>query len=447
MGFRKIDSIVVSVILALFLVGSFPQSANAAELVLVSPDVEDEIERLITEGNIPSLHGCIVSEDSIEWVGGFGEETDIDSPFLIGSIQKVFVAISIMQFYERGEIDLDSDVSEYLPFELKNPRYPNISITPRMLLSHRSGLESYLPYEFCYDWEGLPSSEYPIWYNQGVIDITLSEYLAECLTPEGQFSSSRNWLTWEPGTQYSYANSGFKLLMCLLEIVSGQSISDYMTENIFTPLRLNNTGFNATELDTPQAKSYTRINVTNIALPVWNGQYMIRSSISDMSHLLIALMNMGEFDGHQLLQSETVEMMLENTYSEDPAWDPGRELRWKGYGLGLDIFSPNLYGHGGSTIGYLAYSYFSPNLKKGYVQLSNVNSILDPIGDEWQEIVHYTNEIRNLVLTEAGMIPLISFIEIILITCSSIVLVSITYGILRRRKLKRKIREPKSVVM
>ena len=433
---RKSNTLVISVIVLLTLIAYFPLIVSAAGTELVSPAVDIEIERLMTEGNIPSLHVCVVSDDSINWARGFGEETNLDTPFLIGSIQKVFVAISVMQLYEAGEIDLDENVSEYLPFNLVHPIFPNIPITVRMLLSHRSGLGSYLPYEFCYDWSGVPYPEWPVLYTSGVIDISLSEYLEECLTSEGQYYSNSNWLSWEPDTEYSYANSGFKLLMSLLETVTGLNILDYMQENIFTPLRLNNTGFDATELNTPQATPYTRNDVTNIALPVWNGKYMIRSSVRDMGHLLIALMNMGEFDGQQILQSETVEMMLENTYSDGLTWDLRRELRWKGYGLGLDIFSHNLHGHGGSTIGFTSDCHFNPALRRGFIRLSNVNSILDPSGEEWRDIYDYTNAVRTLVLTQAGMIPPISILELSIILGSGFCAIAIIRSLIRRRKRK-----------
>ena len=404
---REMTIVGLSVILVFVLVGWSFQVWGAARSALVSREVEDEIEGLVMEGNIPSLHLCIVSGGSINWVKGFGEEMDLDTPFLIGSIQKVFVAISVMQLYERGRIELDTDVSQYLPFGLVSPRYPNVSITVRMLLSHRSGLGD-LPYEFCYDWDGLPYPEYRTEYSPSVIGISLGQYLQMCLAPDGEFYSYSNWLAWKPGTEYSYANAGYKLLACLVETVANQTISEYMQQNIFAPLRLNNTGFDAAALTTPQATPYTRIGSINIALPVWNGQYMMRSSIKDMGHLLVALMNMGEFDGHQLLQAQTVEMMMENTYSNLTTRDLPRELRWKGYGLGLDIFSQGLCGHGGSTIGFTADCHFTPTLRRGYVRLSNVNSILNPGVEEWGDILHYTDQIRFLVLTHVGMVPRIS---------------------------------------
>ncbi|MHA1862563.1 MAG: serine hydrolase domain-containing protein, partial [Candidatus Thorarchaeota archaeon] len=333
-----------------------------------------------------------------------------------------------------GDIELDTDVSDYIPFDLVNPIHPDISITPRMLLSHRSGLGVYLPYEFCYDWNGEPFADYTIGYSTSVVNVTLAEYLSECLVPGGEHYSNENWLSWEPGTEHSYANSGFKVLMCLLETVTGQSISEYMQENIFTPLRLNNTGFNATALDMPQATPYTRINGTNHALPIWNGLYMMRSSICDMGNLLIALMNMGEFDGHQLLQPETVAMMMNNTNSNLPPLNLKREPQREGYGFGLDIFSHALYGHGGSTIGFTADSYFNPTMKRGYVKLSNVNSILIPGTEEWRSIYDTTQKVKLLVLTHVGLIPPFYILEVFIFLCVGVCCVGIVSTIIRKRR-------------
>ena len=154
---KKPNTTVMSVMLLLVLVVSLPQYVDGAGTEVLSPDIDERIEDLMERGDIPSLQLCVVSEDTIEWARGFGEETNLDTPFLIGSTQKVFVAISIMQLFENGEIELDADVSEYLPFEVTNPRFSSSMITPRLLLSHRSGLGVILPYEFCYDWQGPPT--------------------------------------------------------------------------------------------------------------------------------------------------------------------------------------------------------------------------------------------------------------------------------------------------
>jgi CubicO group peptidase (beta-lactamase class C family) len=417
------------------------QGVEAQDSDLISTGIEDEIERLVADGDIPTLHACVVSGTEIDWVKGFGDQTDLDTTFLIGSVQKVFVAISILQLYEDGLISLDDDVNDYLPFDIRHPDYPDTPITIQMLLSHRSGLQPTFSSEFCYDWEGGYTPEYRSYiraYYSSVVGISLGEYLSMVIPSTGSLYSQYDWI-FEPDSQFGYSNTGYKILMYLLELVSNQTISMYMHENIFGPLRMNNTGFNATEFIEHHAIPHTRThgNNTNMELPVWNGQYMLRSSARDMGHLLIALMNEGQFDGHQLLQQDTLSMMLENTDPGNPLNNLRREIRWQGYGFGIEVRTHGSFGHGGSTVGFTAECYFNPASRLGYIKLSNVNAILDSTSTQWQDINSVTSEIRTLVLTHLGMIPAFDPLLIIMggISCFSIGIMLFSLWRKRRRSV------------
>jgi len=425
---------ITSICIILFVVVLLIPPSDATGSGIVSSHVEEEIGRITTEGSIPSFHACVVFEDKISWIGGFGAQTDSDTVFLIGSIQKVLVAISILQLYENGSIELDNDVSDYLPFDISNPSHSDVAITVRMLLAHRTGLDTTMPHEFCYDWGGAyyPDYTYGREYYTPVINISLGDFLSECLTPSGSYYSSSNWL-FEPGTQYSYSNSGYKILMYLIETVSEQSISEYMQENIFSPLLMNNTGFNSSDFIGHHAVPNTRISGSNLELPIWDGQYMMRSTVSDLGHLMIALMNGGQFGDSQILQPETTDMMLERVSDFASENTVPSELRWEGYGLGLDIFSHGLYGHGGSTIGFRGLMYFNPTKMMGYVWLANVNCILKYNSNDWYEISRNTTEIRNLVLVGIGLFPA-SDLNPVLIIVTGVVVAIMLANIIRVRR-------------
>ena len=311
-----------------------------------------------------------------------------------------------------------------------------------MLLSHRSGLTQLLPHEFCYDWEGLYYPDYDGTYNPQAIGITLGEFLSERLDPGGSYSSPRNWI-FEPGTDCSYSNSGYKLLMFLLETISNQTISEYMREYIFEPLLMHNTGFNASDYSGHHAIPHTRVADTNIALPIWNGQYMMRSTVSDLSHLVITLMNEGQFDGFQLLQPETIGLMRERTQSPVSDIFPEKELRSEGYGLGLGIFTHGIFGHGGSTIGFTGLLYFNPTTKLGYIMLSNVNSILLGGSEEWQDLSRFRAEVRNLVMINVGLLPPFDFHDVFpwlssVVLITAIICVTVYAGWYRRKRRLKK---------
>ena len=425
----------VYVLLMCSLMGLLVPLSNADSTEIVSSSIEEEVQRIVTESDIPSLHACIVADDELNWVRGFGSQISPDTVFLIGSIQKVLVAVSILQLHDHGEIDLDDDVNDYLAFNVRNPDYPNVSVTFRMLLSHRSGMNYEMPYEFCFDWDGLFHPDYRKGYNSAVIGIPLEDYVSGCLVPEGAYYSENNW-QFEPGTEYRYSNLGYKLLMHLLETVTNRTISEYMQENIFDPLHMSNTGFNASDYSGHHATPHTRINGTNIELDVWNGQYMMRSTVSDLGHLQIALMNGGAFDRFQLLESDTIDMMFERTHDSGFRLENG--VYWEGYCLGLDAYSHGMLGHGGSTVGFRCHSYFSPASKIGLIIFSNVNGILDSRYEDYKVLESNLCEIRDLILTEVGLISASPVNLLLIVTTASVVMIIIGVNWNRHKRRRNK---------
>jgi CubicO group peptidase (beta-lactamase class C family) len=256
-----------------------------------------------------------------------------------------------------------------------------------------------------------------------------------CLPSTGALFSQEDWV-FAPDTQFGYSNVGYKILMYLLERISNQTISTYMQENIFAPLGMNHTGFAASEFIGYHAIPHTRISGTtaNRELPIWNGRYMLRSSARDMGHLLIALMNQGRFEGHQLLQPNTIAMMFEKTYFGKPLKALRKGLRWVSYGLGMEVSTHGNFGHGGSTVGFTAECYFNPTSRLGYIRLSNVNAILDTTSTQWEDINHVTVEIRSLLLTHLGMIPAYDPIFVILIVVTGSAWSILLLNIWRRRR-------------
>jgi CubicO group peptidase (beta-lactamase class C family) len=377
----------------------------------------------------------VVSGDE-KWVKGFGEQTDEDTVFLVGSIQKVFVSVSILQLYDEGLVGLDDDVNMYMPFSIRHPGYPDTPITIRMLLSHRSGLDATLPSEFAYDWGDDNPPKWTRSFSEDLVGIPLEEWLEMNLDEGGSLYSPSHWVL-EPDTKYSYSNNGYKILMCILERVTGQSIQDYMDEYIFTPLQMDHTGFDSLEFMDEHATPHTRKygNDTNIPLPVWNGRYMLRSSASDMGNLMMALMNNGVFEGAQILEKETVELMATNTRSSFFLRDYVRKLKRDGYGMGIEVCNHGLLGHGGSTVGFTGEFYLNPSKDVGIVRISNVNAILDYTSKGWQDIGNTNGQIRTKVMRKTGLLPLVDYIVLFPMAGSIVMLIR------NRRKILEQLRE------
>lgn len=151
----------------------------------------------------------------------------------VASVSKVVVATAVMQLVERGDINLDIDISTYIPFSLRNPGFPDDSITTRMLLTHRSGINNPSTYG-TYPGDSAP----PLF--PGIRDI---------LVPgNGRYLSSI-WTNSRPGTTFLYTNIGTAVLGYLVQAVSNEDFNQYCIENIFEPLEMFDTSFRLDGLD------------------------------------------------------------------------------------------------------------------------------------------------------------------------------------------------------
>ena len=166
------------------------------------------MDALARENGVTNGAAVITKDGEILFVWGWGG-TDEDTCFRIASVTKWVTAIGLMTLYDQGLIDLDEDISAYLPFAVRNPGYSEVKITARMLLNHTSSLRpdatDYHP-----EWSRIGTNGY---------DPIFMENL-------------------QPGTVYSYADFDGALLGSLIEAITGESVQTYMDRVVFTPLGL-----------------------------------------------------------------------------------------------------------------------------------------------------------------------------------------------------------------
>ena len=168
----------------------------SSALVLLNQDeltesIDTKIQSLMEKGDIPSLAVGIIINDTMVWSQGYGEQSDINTVYIIGSVTKMFTATAIMQLVENNKLDLDADINTYIPFSVRNPNQPNTPITARMLLTHRSGIseDGYSEYQWGFDTETLTwannnlGTNFTIWETSP----TLRKYLDETLNPSGKY--------------------------------------------------------------------------------------------------------------------------------------------------------------------------------------------------------------------------------------------------------------------
>ena len=139
------------------------------------------------------------------------EPLDSKTPFYLASIGKQFTAASVMKLVEEGKVDLDDPIRKYLTQlpAIYNP------VTVHHLLTHTAGVADYLS-EFGKPPEGAT--------NQDVFKMLVNQ----------------RSLAFKPGNRFRYSNSGYVLLAMMIEVATGVTISNYLSENIFEPFEMHN---------------------------------------------------------------------------------------------------------------------------------------------------------------------------------------------------------------
>jgi len=178
---------------------------------------ETVLARMAT-ANIPGLALAVVRGDHIVLARGYGiadyatgATVSPDTLFGIASLSKTVTATAMMQQVEAGAIGLDDDVDAALAFTARDPRFPNVAITPRMLLSHTASLhDSPILYDYV-----TTGSDSPI---------ALRPFIRGYVTPGGAYYRAANWKTTRPGTAYEYSNAGVDLAGEVIEQLAGTDL-------------------------------------------------------------------------------------------------------------------------------------------------------------------------------------------------------------------------------
>jgi CubicO group peptidase (beta-lactamase class C family) len=357
----------ISCLLTLFYISFY--SCQKEELVDLTQ--KDELEKVIDSEfkrtEMPGLACVAVKEDSIvhfEYRGyaNLKDKVEISSQtrMLVGSVSKTITLTAIMQLYDKSLIDLDADINSYLPFEVRNPRYEDVPITVRMLLTHSSSIsESYI------------SSS--LWF-QGFVDFpeTQMSFQQNYLTTDGKYYSKDNYSNKKPGTTFLYSNVSISLLACLVEYITGEDFNDYCKSNIFTPLGMSKTTWLYSE--TPEhemAIPYANIAIINpsspfVVLPYYPAGQLI-TTVKDLSKFMRAYIMDGTYNDYQLLKPQTVDLIL-NDYKD---------------GQGLIFHKSNMgkftvWGHCGFIPGVSAEMYFNRENNIGYITITNRNILYSP---------------------------------------------------------------------
>jgi CubicO group peptidase (beta-lactamase class C family) len=246
-----LTSIIISLLIMLFS-GSLQIKRNMRADTLFDEfkaHMDERIPALMKQYSIPGCNIALVKDGEIAWIEGYGyadvesgRALTTDTPMSVQSITKSVTAWGVMRLREKGLIDLDAPVSQYLKsWQFPLTDYPTEKITVRQLLSHTSGM---------------PLGDFTNIYSPG-----------EEMPSNREVMTGEAVLMREPGTGFSYSNTGYNLLEILIEDVTGQSFSEYLRTEVLLPLGMERSFF---DIDTA-AKPYppTGYNLRGEPVPVY----------------------------------------------------------------------------------------------------------------------------------------------------------------------------------
>lgn len=317
-------------------------------------ELEDSIRKILIESKTPAAGIAMVRGDSAIWVAGIGlsdkesgTEATENTMFRIGSTSKMYVSLAILKLQEEGCLSLMDKVRDLVPeIEFDNPWEATSPIRVEHLLEHTTG------------WDDMHLTEY------AVNNPSLS--LKEGLDFHPHSRTSR----WIPGTRMAYCNSGPPVAAYILEKITGQRFEDYIQENFFDPMDMENMSYFASD-------AYDRLGATlyigDEPQEYWNillrPSGSINASPRDMSKMLRFFTNRGSVNGISLISESSLKRMeVPNSTSGARA---GQE---NGYSLS-NYTSPHksfVYrGHNGGVNGGLTDFAYLPEHSLGYVVMIN----------------------------------------------------------------------------
>lgn len=343
---------------------------------------------------------------------------DRDTRFRVASMSKPVTGMGALRLVERGLLDLDADLSDYLGFPLRNPHYPDAIITARMLLSHTSSLR-----------------------DEGFYFPPLPHRIEELFLPGGcfygdgiHFATSAGGRNNSPGSRYCYCNLGYGLIGTCIERLSGKRFDLTMRDEVLAPLGIDGS-YNVNLLSDAAFRSIAPLyrkapgedgpwdpagpwiaqvddyRGARPALPVraeggaegqpaprlddyavgangalFSPQGGLRISALDLSKIMRVLMNGGVHGDVRLLEGATTAAMRIRQWKHDPREDNG-EIEGYARETGLALMRAGdttdhlgsdriveaggvaLWGHHGDAYGLLGAMLFDPVERYGFVYL------------------------------------------------------------------------------
>lgn len=309
-----------------------------------------------TTGSDPAMGVEIFRGNEVIYENYFGDidiengiSADEDSVFEWGSISKTLVWVSVMQQWERGNLDLDADIRAYLPDGFLRRLSYDDPITVRNLMHHNGG--------WC-------ETDYSIQ--------TADENAVPDL--ETALRETEPFQVYRPGEVTSYSNWGASLAAYIVERVSGTDYTEYVHKNILEPLGMEHTAVSAAHRDNPWVRSQREKLKTYRFNEITDSEYKclgsrmvyiklypagsVTGTLDDLTRYAMAFVD----DSAPLFQSKETQEKLFSDTAEVPGFSCG---------FSVTDYTARTFGHNGATYACLSNMLFDLDSKVGMVVLTS----------------------------------------------------------------------------
>jgi CubicO group peptidase (beta-lactamase class C family) len=312
-----------------------------------------QLDTLFKNKVTAGFNGCVLvaQRGQVIYKQAFGfkdlktnDSLHLNAAFQLASVSKTLTAAAILLLVDQGKLKLTDSIQQFFP------QFPYHHITVKLLLSHRSGLSNYV--YFCESYcKKTNRYKGELFNNNALLDIMIHSAPAPYAAPNKKFE---------------YCNTNYALLASIVEKVSGMKFADFMKQNIFQPLGMNDTWIHDSKTDAAH-KNKTRGHSSSgkyeddfYADDVL-GDKGVYSTVEDLFKWDQALYS------QRLLKKETIAAAFTGYSNEHPG------KRNYGYGWRLidDGKAPKIMFHNGWWHGYATLFYRRPADQTTVIVLSN----------------------------------------------------------------------------
>lgn len=328
---KKLTAILLCIVLLLSVTGCGSETPPVTEPVQTTAPTETTapekdlaaeldaiLEQMQYEGIVYLTKGGELVYSSVSGTNDLGDPLTIDAPMYLCSVSKQFCAAAVLILKDRGLLRLEDTLAQYFPEYTIGK-----DITIKQLLSMRSGIVR----------DVAPMVTEP----ENYLGSSREENLADF--KEWLFSQP---LEFSPGTGFSYSNAGYTLLSVLVEQVSGQGYEDFVRQNIFTPLGMEQSGF-VSEVETEAT---------------WN-HGLTHDSVDTASQLPYAVQGCGDITSTAADMDLWMTGLRSGAIVSTESYEAMTTSYVSGYGYGLMEGPWGCWGHDGALPSYTSCMFFN----------------------------------------------------------------------------------------